>query len=158
MCDEVVETLSKFEIKSFDLFMSSVPKQMGRMVCLPSPSHQPLIPRNVSTKGKRIIDSHDDGDVNKLYNLNTSPFNCFKLKNFAKIRQTIFVVAALQLLESNYLGKFEISPNNKIASFSPTTSHFKTAAIHPPELLQSTPVLGAPFRKTVRVDERLVSG
>ena len=95
MCHEVVETLSKFEIKSFDLFMSSVPKQMGRMVWLPSPPRQPSIPRNVGTKGKRIIDSHDDGDVNKLYNLNTSPLNCFKLKNFAKIGQTIFVVAAL---------------------------------------------------------------
>ena len=153
VCDEVVETLSKFEIKRFDLFMSSVPKQMGRMASLPSPSRQPSIPRNVRTKRKRIIDSDDEGDVNKLCNVNTSPFNCFKLKNSAKIGQTILVVAALQSLDSNYLGKFEISPNNKIASFSPTTSRFKTAAIHPPQLLQSSPVLGAPFRKMVREDE-----
>ena len=126
---------------------------------MPSPSRQPLIPRNVGTKRKRIIDSDDERDVNKLYNLNTSAFNCFKLKNSAKIMQTIFLVAAsLQSLDSNYLGKFEISPNNTIASFSPTISHFKTAAIHPPELLQSSPVLGAPFRKTVREDEHLVSG
>ena len=159
MCDKVVETLSKFEINSFDLFMSNVPKQMGRMASLPSPSRYPSIPRNVGTKRKRIIDSDDEGDVNKLYNLNTSPFNCLKLKNSAKIVQTIFLVAAsLQSLDSNYLGKFEISPNNTIASFSPTTSRFKTAAIHPPELLQSSPVLGAPFRKTVREDEHLVSG
>ena len=158
MCDEVVETLSKFEIKSFDLFMSSVPKQMGRMASLPSPSRQPSIPRNVGTKRKRIIDSDDEGDVNKLYNLNTSPFNCFNLKNSAKIGRTIFLVAALESLESNYLGEFEISPTNKIASFSSTTSRFQTAAIHPPELLQSLPVLGPPFRKTVREDEHLVSG
>ena len=92
-------------------------------------------------------------DVNKLYTLNTSPFNCFKLKNSTKIGQTIFMVAALQSLDSNYLGKFEILPNNTIASFSPTTSCFKTAAIHPPQLLQSSPVLGALFRKTVREDE-----
>ena len=158
VCDKVVETLSKFEINSFDLFMSSLPKQMGRMASLPSPSRQPSIPRNVGTKRKRIIDSDDEGDVNKLYNLNTSPFKCFNLKNSAKIGQTIFLVAALESLESNYLGIFEILPNNKIASFSPTTSRFKTAAIHPPELLQSSPVLGAPFRKMVREDEHLVSG
>ena len=159
VCDKVVETLSKFEINSFDLFMSSLPKQMGRMASLPSPSRQPSIPRNVGTKRKRIIDSDDEGDVNKLYNLNTSPFNFLKLKNSAKIGQTIFLVpASLQSLDSNYLGKFEISPNNKIASFSPTTSRFKTAAIHPLELLQSSPVLGAPFRKMVREDEHLVSG
>ena len=157
VCDEVVETLSKFEIKSFDLFMSSVPKQMGRMASLPSPLRQPLIPRNVSTKQKRIIDSYDEEDVNKFYNLNTSPFHCFKLKNSSNIGQTIFVVPALQSLDSNYLGKFEISPKNKIASFSPTTSRFKTATIHPPELLQSSPVFGAPFRKTFREDEHLVS-
>ena len=66
VCDEVVETLSKFEIKSFDLFMSSVPKQMGRMASLPSPSRQPSIPRNVGTKRKRIIDSDNEGDVEKL--------------------------------------------------------------------------------------------
>ena len=131
VCDEVIETLSKIEIKSFDLFMFSVAKQMGRMASLPSPLRQLSIPRNVGTKWKRIIDSDDEGDVNKLYNLNTCPFNCFKLKNSAKIGQTIFVVAALQSLESTYLGKFEISPNNKIASFSPTRSRFKTAAIHP---------------------------
>ena len=158
VCDKVVETLSKFEINSFDLFMSSVPKQMGRMASLPSPSRQPSIPRNVGTKRKRIIDSDDEGDVNKLYNLNTSPFNCLKLKNSAKIGQTIFLVAALESLESNYSGIFEILPNNKIASFSPTTSRFKTAAIHPPELLRSSPVLGAPFRKMVREDEHFVSG
>ena len=46
--------------------MSSVPKQMGRMASLPSPSRQPSIPRNVGTKRKRIIDSDDKGDVNKL--------------------------------------------------------------------------------------------
>ena len=86
-------------------------------------------------------------DVNKLYTLTTSPFNCFKLKNSTKIGQTIFMVAALQSLDSNYFSKFEILPNNKIASFSPRTSRFKTAAIHPPELLQSSSVLGAPFRK-----------
>ena len=86
------------------------------------PLRQPSIPRNVGTKRKHIIDSDDEGDVNKLYNVNTSPFNCFKLKNSVKIGQTIFVVAALQQLESNYLGKFEIPPNNKIASFSPTNS------------------------------------
>ena len=125
---------------------------------MPSPSRQPSIPRNVGTKRKRIIDSDDEGDVNKLQNLNTSAFNCFKLKNSAKIGQTIFVVAALQPLESNYFPKFEISPNNTIASSQPTTSRFKRAAIHPPELLQSSPVLGAPFRKTVREDEHLVSG
>ena len=83
---------------------------------MPSPSRQPLIPRNVGTKRKRIIDSDDEGDVNKLYYLNTSAFNCLKLKNSAKIGQTIFVVAALQPLESNYFHKFEISPNNTIAS------------------------------------------
>ena len=83
---------------------------------MPSPSRQPLIPRNVGTKRKRIIDSDDEGDVNKLYYLNTSAFNCLKLKNSAKIMQTIFVVAALQPLESNYFRKFEISPNNTIAS------------------------------------------
>ena len=118
---------------------------------MPSPLRQPSIPRNVGTKRKRIIDSDNEEDVNKLYNLNTSPFKCFNLKNSAKIEQTIF-------LESNYLGQFEISPNNTLASFSPTTSRFKTAAIHPPQLLQSSPVLGAPFRKTVREDEHLVSG
>ena len=131
---------------------------MGRMASLPSPSHEPSIPRNVGTKRKHIIDGDDEGDVNKLYNLNTSPFNCFKLKNSAKIGQTIFLVAALQSLDSKYLGKFEILPNNKIASVSPTTSPFKTAAIHPPELLQSSAVLRAAFRKTVREDEHLVSG
>lgn len=89
---------------------------MGRMASLPSPLHEPSIPRNVRTKRERIIDSDDEGDVNKLYTLNTSPFNCFKLKNSAKIGQTIFMVVALQSLDSNYLGKFEISPNNKIAS------------------------------------------
>ena len=52
---------------------------------MPSPSRQPLIPRNVGTKQKRIIDSDDEGDVNKLYNLNTSAFNCFKLKNSARL-------------------------------------------------------------------------
>ena len=123
---------------------------------MPSPSRQPSIPRNVGTKRNRIIDT-DKGDVNKLYNLNTSPFNCFKLKNSAKIAQTIFLVAALESLDSNYLGKFEILPTKKITSFSPT-SHFKTAGIHKPELLQSSPVLRAPFRKTVREDEHLVSG
>ena len=128
------------------------------MASLPSPSREPLIPRNVGTKRKCIIHSDDEEDVNKLYTLNTSPFNCFKLKNSAKIGQTILVVAALQSLDSNYLGKFEISPNNKIASFSSSTSCFKTAAIHPPELLQSSPVPGAPLRKTVREDEHLVSG
>ena len=117
---------------------------------MPSPSRQPSTPRNVGTKRKRIIDSDDEGDVKKLYNLNTSPFKCFNLKNSAKIEQTIF-------LESNYLGQFEILRTNKIASFSPT-SRFKTAGIHSQELLQSSPVLGAPFRKTVREDEHLVSG
>ena len=87
---------------------------------MPSPSRQPSIPRNVGTKRNRIIDTNK-GDVNKLYNLNTSPFNCFKLKNSAKIGQTIFLVAALESLESNYLGQFEILPTNKIASFSPTS-------------------------------------
>ena len=33
---------------------------------MPSPSRQPSIPRNVGTKRKRIIDSDDEGDVNKL--------------------------------------------------------------------------------------------
>ena len=41
VCDEVVETLSKSKIKRFDIFMSSVPKKMGRMASLPSPSHEP---------------------------------------------------------------------------------------------------------------------
>ena len=144
VCDEVVETLSKSDMKSLDLFMCSVPKPMGRMASLPSASRELSIPRNVGTNRKRIIDSDDEGDVNKLYNLNTSPS---KLKNSAKIGQTIFVVGALQSLDSNYLGKFKISPNNKIALFSPTTSRFKRAAILPPELLQSSHVLGAPFRK-----------
>ena len=124
---------------------------------MPSPSRQPSIPRNVGRKRKRIIDSDDEGDVNKLYNLNTSPFKCFNLKNSAKIEQTIFLVAALESLESNYLGQFEILPTNKIASFSPT-SRFKTAGIHSQELLQSSPVLGAPFRKTVREDEHWCLG
>ena len=124
---------------------------------MPSPSRHPLIPRNVCTKRKRIIDNDDEGDVNKLYNLNTSAFNCFKLKNSAKIGQTIFLVATLESLESNYLGKFEILPTKKITLFSPT-SPFKTPGIHQPELLESSPVLRAPFRKTVREDEHLVSG
>ena len=88
---------------------------------MPSPSRQPSIPRNVGTKRKHIIDSDDEGDVNKLYNLNTSAFNCFKLKNSAKIGQTIFLVATLESLESNYLGKFEILPTKKITTFSPTS-------------------------------------
>ena len=59
VCDEVVETLSKSKIKGFDVFMSSVPKKMGRMASLPSPSREPSIPRNVGTKRKRIIDSRE---------------------------------------------------------------------------------------------------
>ena len=62
VCDEVVETLSKSKIKGFDVFMSSVPKKMGQMASLPSPSREPSIPRNVGTKRKRIIDSDDGGD------------------------------------------------------------------------------------------------
>ncbi|CAH3188999.1 unnamed protein product, partial [Porites lobata] len=50
--DEVVDTLSKSKINSFDVFMSSVPKQMGRMAPLPSPSREPSSPRNVGTKRK----------------------------------------------------------------------------------------------------------
>ena len=152
----------KQTIKTFVAYLrrckECIRKGQSHISKLPSPSRQPSIPRNVGTKRKRIIDSDDEGDVNKLQNLNTSAFNCFKLKNSAKIGQTIFVVAALQPLESNYFRKFEISPNNTIASAQPTTSCFKRAAIHPPELLQSSPVLGAPFRKTVREDEHLVSG
>lgn len=62
MCDEVVESLSKSKVKSFDVFMSIVPKQMGRIPSLPSPSREPSITRNVGTKWKRIIDSDDEGD------------------------------------------------------------------------------------------------
>ena len=88
---------------------------------MPSPSRQPSIPRNAGTRRNHIIDSDNKGDVNNLYNLNTSPFNCFKLKNSAKIGQTIFLVAALESLESNYLGKFKILPTKKITTFSPTS-------------------------------------
>ena len=62
VCDEVVDTLSKSKINSFDVFMSSVPKQMGRMAPLPSPSREPSSPRNVGTKRKRVLDSDDEGD------------------------------------------------------------------------------------------------
>ena len=96
-------------------------KRQRHISKMPSPSRQPSIPRNVGTKRKRIIDSDDEGDVSKLYNLNTSPFKCFNLKNSAKIGQTIFLVAALESLESNYLGKFEILPTKKITTFSPTS-------------------------------------
>ena len=95
VCDEVVETLSKSKIKSFEFFMSSVPKQMGRMASLPSPSREPSIARNVGTKRKHILDSDNQGDVNKLYTFNKSPFNCFKLKNSAKFGQTIFMVSSI---------------------------------------------------------------
>ena len=78
---------------------------MGRMASLPFSSRQPSIPRNVGTKQKRIIDSDDKGDVNKLYNLTTSLFNCFKLKNSAKIGQNIFVVAASQIAGFQLLGQ-----------------------------------------------------
>ena len=62
VCDEVVESLSKSKVKSFDVFMSIVPKQMGRIPSLPSPSREPSITRNVGTKRKHIIDSDDEGD------------------------------------------------------------------------------------------------
>ena len=62
VCDKVVETLSKSKIENFDVVMSSVPKQMGRMASLPSPSREPSIPGNVRTKRKRIIDNDDEGD------------------------------------------------------------------------------------------------
>ena len=91
-------------------------------------------------------------DVSKLYTFDTCPFDWIKLKNYAKIRRTIFMVAALQSLDSSDLGTFEISPDNKLAWFPPMTGHLETS-IHPLEVLQLSSVLGAQLRETVREDE-----
>ena len=91
-------------------------------------------------------------DVNKLYTLGTYPFDWIQLKNCAHIGRAIFMVAALQSLDSSDLSKFEISADNKLAWFPPTKGRLETE-IHPLEVFQSSSVLGHQLRKTVRQDE-----
>ena len=91
-------------------------------------------------------------DLNKLYTLGTYPFDWIQLKNCAQIGRTIFMVAALQSLDSSDLSKFEISADNKLAWFPPTKGRLETES-HPLEVLQSSSLLGHQLRKTVRQDE-----
>ena len=91
-------------------------------------------------------------DLDKLYTLGTYPLDWIQLKNCAQIGRTIFMVAALQSLDSSDLSKFEISADNKLAWFPPVKGRLETE-IHPLEVLQSSSLLGHQLRKTVRQDE-----